>query len=883
LIVPDDCWGRFPSSHYDIGFDEGAWNHISRKVYGTFTDLAFSGARSATALALWLVQWAYGFAVYDRLGSSAVDIARRYQAGVVGPLGLPQLAWFYTVAWAAVAALRGKLTMAAGELATSVVAAGLAGLVLANPAGYLRGTFDTLGTASAAVLATGTGQPPPRDGADAKAVLGPLQAQIHGAFVEQPYDYLSWGGPLPPQCAAARDRIVATGPHGADNEPRTVMEAAGCEEQARFNHDPTGTRLFGAVLTLGAAATMVVLLGLVAATVVVAQMVVVVLFAIAPFALLAAVLAGSGRELAWRWMAGLARAVVAVVGMSVVLSLLLLSVTAVLAASGDLGLVERFALVNWWWSPCWWPASGCWPPATAWPAPWASGWPPAVPVASGRHRGCRPPRWPGPAASPSGRGSGPIGPGARPASRRPAGATTWPTAGWLVRSGPPTPGPSVARPPWSPASAPRWAPTATAARGRGPRSAWTARRPPPAGPGPPATGSSAGPPATWWPRPSAAPPAGPRPPHRPSTTRSTSTPPSTWRRPEVALLLRRRRGAVIGTAAAVGCVWLVVLGVVAAAMGVTEPPPEAVAGMGIPPVAFDAYRRAAESPLAAACGMRWQVLAGVGKVESDHARGRTVDADGAVSPAILGLVLDGTGDTASVPDTDDGRLDDDPTWDRAVGPMQFLPATWAALGTDASGDGVADPHNLYDAAAAAAAQLCAGSAHLDDEAQLRAALFSYNRSDAYVDAVVGWIAAYDQGPVDANAVTAAGELVEVRGIVVDAALAPALEALLAAATADGLVLAGGGYRSRDDQIALRRAHCGTSHAAVFVVPAGACSPPTARPGESMHEAGLAVDFTCARSLVSSGDACFAWLTANAGCYGLANLPTEPWHWSTTGR
>ena len=345
-IVPDDCWGRFPSSHYDIGFDEGAWNQISRKVYGTFTDLAFSGARSATAVALWLVHWAYGFAVYNRLGTAAVDIARRYQANVVGPLGLAQLAWFYTVAWAGIAALRGKLTMAAGEVATSIVAAGLAGLVLANPAGYLRGTFDTLGTLSGTVLATGTGQPPPRDSTDATAVLRPLQARIHAAFVEEPYDYLSWGGPVPAQCAPARDLIVATGPHGADDAPRMVMTAAGCETQAKFNHEPTGTRLFGAVLTFGAAATMVVLLGLVAATVVVAQMVVVVLFAIAPFALLAAVLAGSGRELAWRWVAGLARAVLAVVGMSVVLSLLLLSVTAVLAASADLGLVERFALVN---------------------------------------------------------------------------------------------------------------------------------------------------------------------------------------------------------------------------------------------------------------------------------------------------------------------------------------------------------------------------------------------------------------------------------------------------------------------------------------------------------------------------------------------------------
>lgn len=345
-IVPDDCWGPFPSSHYDIGFDEGAWNHISRKVYGTFTDLAFQGARSATAMALWLVEWAYGFGVYDRLGGSAIDIAQRYQHNVVGPLGLNHLAWFYAVAWAAITALRGKLTMAFGELLISVIAAGLAAVVLANPAGYLHGTFDTMGKLSGALLATGTGQPPPESGSDAATVMRPLQAQIHAAFVEQPYDYLDWGGPLPPPCAAMRDRILSTGPHGADDEPREAMALAGCQEQADFNHDPNGTRLFGAVLTFAAAAVMVVLMALVALTIVVAQVIAIVLFAIAPFALLAAILPGAGRELAWRWVAALVRVVLAVVGMSFVLSLLLLTVTALLQATDDVGLVERFALVN---------------------------------------------------------------------------------------------------------------------------------------------------------------------------------------------------------------------------------------------------------------------------------------------------------------------------------------------------------------------------------------------------------------------------------------------------------------------------------------------------------------------------------------------------------
>ncbi len=346
-IVPDDCWGRFPSSHYDIGCDEGAWNHISRKVYCTFTDLAFQGGLSSTAIALWLVEWAYGFGVYDQLGGPAIDMAETYETELIGPIGLGHLAWLYAVAWAAITGLRGRLTMASGELLTSIVLAALAGVLLANPAGYLRGTFDTMGTVSGALLATGTGEPPPNDSADAGAILGPLQAQIHRAFVEDPYDYLNWGGTeMPAACRAMRDRIVATGPHGNGDGPREAMQVAGCDAQADFNHDPNGTRLFGAVLTFGAAVVMVVLVAMVALTIVVAQVVLVVLFALVPFAALVAVLPGAGRELAWRWAAALVRVVLAVIGMSFVLSLLLLTVRALLETSTGVGLVERFALVN---------------------------------------------------------------------------------------------------------------------------------------------------------------------------------------------------------------------------------------------------------------------------------------------------------------------------------------------------------------------------------------------------------------------------------------------------------------------------------------------------------------------------------------------------------
>ena len=123
----------------------------------------------------------------------------------------------------------------------------------------------------------------------------------------------------------------------------------------------------------------------------------------------------------------------------------------------------------------------------------------------------------------------------------------------------------------------------------------------------------------------------------------------------------------------------------------------------------------------------------------------------------------------------------------------------------------------------------------------------------------------------------------VRGIVVNVAIAGQLEALLAAAEGDGFNLSGGGYRSSDGQVAARRANCGSSNYDIYEKPASQCSPPTARPGQSMHEQGLAVDFTWnGRLITSRSNAAFQWLSGNASRFGLRNLPAEPWHWSTNG-
>ncbi|WP_327666435.1 MULTISPECIES: C40 family peptidase [unclassified Streptomyces] len=172
---------------------------------------------------------------------------------------------------------------------------------------------------------------------------------------------------------------------------------------------------------------------------------------------------------------------------------------------------------------------------------------------------------------------------------------------------------------------------------------------------------------------------------------------------------------------------------------------------GVDAVMLAAYGRAAQriTALRPKCqGMPWSVIAGIGKVESNHAAGRTIATSGDISPRILGPRLDGSGvggNTTPVRDTDGGRWDGDTRYDRAVGPMQFIPSTWAGIGQDGNDDGVKDPDNAFDAALGTAVYLCGTtSSDLSDDAQLRKAILRYNHSGAYADKVMGYIRQYDQ-------------------------------------------------------------------------------------------------------------------------------------------
>lgn len=169
-------------------------------------------------------------------------------------------------------------------------------------------------------------------------------------------------------------------------------------------------------------------------------------------------------------------------------------------------------------------------------------------------------------------------------------------------------------------------------------------------------------------------------------------------------------------------------------------------GGALPASVYAAYRRAEEELARSAprCQLRWQLLAAIGQVESGQARGGRVTGDGTTVTPILGPQLSG-GAFAIVPDTDGGAYDGDAVYDRAVGPMQFIPSTWARWRADGNGDGRTDPNNVYDAALAAGRYLCAGGRDLSNRADLDRAILGYNRSDAYLRTVKAWYAYYLTG------------------------------------------------------------------------------------------------------------------------------------------
>ncbi|MBB6627388.1 lytic transglycosylase domain-containing protein [Nocardioides sp. KIGAM211] len=186
---------------------------------------------------------------------------------------------------------------------------------------------------------------------------------------------------------------------------------------------------------------------------------------------------------------------------------------------------------------------------------------------------------------------------------------------------------------------------------------------------------------------------------------------------------------------------------------------------GIPSAALSAYQRA-ETIINAAdksCQLPWQLVAAIGRVESDHGRtnGNQLDDKGVARPGIYGIALNGKNNTQAIADTDAGQYDADSKYDRAVGPMQFIPSTWSVVGVDADGDAQRNPQDIDDAALATAVYLCSGNDDLSTEAGQRSSVYRYNHSQSYVSLVLSIMNAYMDGDFTSvpNSTTSAGYFV----------------------------------------------------------------------------------------------------------------------------
>jgi len=170
---------------------------------------------------------------------------------------------------------------------------------------------------------------------------------------------------------------------------------------------------------------------------------------------------------------------------------------------------------------------------------------------------------------------------------------------------------------------------------------------------------------------------------------------------------------------------------------------------GIPSAALSAYQRAAQIIDAAdtTCKVPWELIAAIGRVESNHGQyaGNTLNSDGVSVPGVFGPQLNGKDGTQAIMDTDGGQLDQDSVYDRAVGPMQFIPSTWSSVKVDADGDGQRNPQDIDDASLASGVYLCSGDDDLATRAGQEASVFRYNHSKAYVDLVLRIMEAYSQG------------------------------------------------------------------------------------------------------------------------------------------
>lgn len=366
-MIPDLCWGTYPSANYDIGFSAGGLTEVTNKFWGGLTAFVFKLGQWGIRVSFWLMGEARSFDMVEWFGGDDGAVMGAFEAldtELVDGLPLKRVAWLALVGYLAFAMVRGKVALAGGELVITIVMLALAGVIMANPQGYLEGTSDLMSGLSNQVLATAATDnaeeqcgdmafggwegreltPEERqrreDSHCSWVVNLDLQRRLHRLFVEIPYDYVNWGASLEDHpCEERRNHILSTGGHGTNSWPRAYMGAGGpeCEALASFNQEPNGERLMSAVVTAAAALVLSMVLGLMSLTILLAKFVAAVLFALAPLAAVAAILPNAGRKVAWMWGTTLLQAIVVVVAMSGLMAVGMLLIVPTVETALDAG------------------------------------------------------------------------------------------------------------------------------------------------------------------------------------------------------------------------------------------------------------------------------------------------------------------------------------------------------------------------------------------------------------------------------------------------------------------------------------------------------------------------------------------------------------------
>lgn len=388
-VLPDIRLADHPTRNYDLGCDEGAWDAAARKFTCAYTGMAFDAARSVTVIGIWVLHQTLTLAfdtvlapVVQTVGVAIGDLADRLG---VGYWAVVAAAMFGFLLWA-----RGRVAAAFGEVAMSLLCLGLAAVIVGHLGSYYQGLIA--GVRDVSLMAVMATDPNPQPAAGPEQALVGFDRALHQAFIEQPYMALNWGGTRAvAACQPAVDQILTEGPHGNSDRPRVLMSTFGtkvdpdrvdtrsadarkvddvkrglgwlaggpagtvaaavsfldrdgntvpldqvqgpCVAAARFNAQPTGDRLAGAVLTFLASLAVFMLLLRVALRYPLRGIRMAFGFILLPGALVLAAFPGDARDWAWRWIARIGRDAVNIVGAFVVVAVVIAVMRGLLAVT----------------------------------------------------------------------------------------------------------------------------------------------------------------------------------------------------------------------------------------------------------------------------------------------------------------------------------------------------------------------------------------------------------------------------------------------------------------------------------------------------------------------------------------------------------------------